>query len=425
MAQPVQKASDTVARSTPELEVVRSLPTRISGQAVGHDRGEPRFGVVEAAPAAAANRVIAVDALRGFTIFWILGGDGLAWSLKQMAAGQGGFFAAIGNFIGLQLTHVAWEGFRFYDLIFPMLVFTVGVAIVLSLPRLVEREGKLKAHVRVLRRTALLFVLGLLYYGGLSHEWPDIRLLGVLQRLALCYLFASLLFLNFNLRGLVVAFVTLLVGYWALLTFIPLPGMGTTSYAESFNLANWIDFHYLPGRMWNDTWDPEGLLSTLPAIASCLIGVFAGMLLMNPRMDAQRKSLWLIGAGIVMVAAGYLWGLQFPVIKNIWTSSFVLVTGGYGLLLLGVMHQLIDVWGMKTWAIIFVWIGANAITLYFLNNVASFDKFATRFVGGDVGSFLDRALTPGAGRFAVHVVGLAIAVAVAGFLYRRKIFVRV
>jgi predicted acyltransferase len=299
------------------------------------------------------------------------------------------------------------------------------VAIVLSLPRLVEREGKLTAHMRVLRRTILLLALGVLYYGGLSHEWPDIRLLGVLQRLALCYLFASLLFLNLDLRDLIATFVTLLVGYWALLTFVPLPGMSVTSYAEGLNLANWIDFHYLPGKKWNDTWDPEGLLSTLPAIASALIGVFAGMLLMNPRMPAQQKSLWLIGGGAAMLAAGYLWGLQFPLIKNIWTSSFVLVTGGYGLLLLGVMHQLIDVWGFKRWATIFVWLGANAIMLYLLHNVASFDKFAERFVGGDVAEFLDWAVTPGTGRLAIYIVGLATAVALAGYFYRRKIFLRV
>jgi predicted acyltransferase len=271
----------------------------------------------------------------------------------------------------------------------------------------------------------LLMLLGILYYGGLSKAWPDIRLLGVLQRIALCYLFASLLFLNFRLRGLAVAFVALLVGYWALMTFVPVPGVGAGSFARDANLANWIDAQYLPGRKWDGAWDPEGLLSTLPAIGTCLMGVFAGMLLMNLRVRPQQKSLWLIGVGIVAVLAGHLWGLQFPVIKNIWTSSFVLVAGGYSLLLLGVMHQLIDVWGIKAWSTIFVWIGANAITLYFLNNVASFEQFATRFVGGDVRSFLDWAVTPGMGFFVAYAGGLVVAVAIAGFLYRRKIFLRV
>jgi predicted acyltransferase len=386
---------------------------------------KPQGDTVAGGPVAKPQRIASVDALRGFTIFWILGGDGLAWSLQQMLAGKGAVATAIGDFAAQQFTHVPWEGFRFYDFIFPLFIFTTGVSIVLSLPRLVQREGKAKAHMRVLRRSLLLFALGLIYYGGVSAKWPDIRLLGVLQRIALCYLFASLLFLNLRLRWVVGAFVVLLAGYWALMTFVPVPGIGAGSYAEGANLANWIDLHYLPGRKWNGTWDPEGLLSTLPAIGTCLIGVFAGVLLMKPRIAPRQKSLWLVGGGIATVLAGYLWGLQFPIIKSIWTSSFVLVAGGYSLMLLGAMHQLVDVWGIRTWATIFVWVGANAITLYFLNNIIDFQLFATRLVGGDVGAWLDWAITPGTGRFVSHAVALAVAVAIAGYFYRRKIFLRV
>jgi len=125
------------------------------------------------------------------------------------------------------------------------------------------------------------------------------------------------------------------------------------------------------------------------------------------------------------VPAGYLWGLQFPVIKAIWTSSFVLVAGGYSFLLLALWYQVIDVSGYRRWSTIFVWIGANAITLYFLNSLMSFERLAVRFVGGDVGLLLDRLVTPGTGRFVAHVLGLAFAIALAGFLYRRKIFLRV
>ena len=123
-----------------------------------------------------------------------------------------------------------------------------------------------------------------------------------------------------------------------------------------------------------------------------------------------------------MISAGYLWGLQFPVIKLIWTSSFVLVTGGYSAILLGIMHQTIDVWRWKAWATIFVWIGANAIALYFINGVAGFEPFALRFVGGDVKVWLDQTVTPGIGVFAAHLLGLVFAVALAGFLYHRKDF---
>jgi predicted acyltransferase len=379
---------------------------------------------VEAPPAARA-RIASLDALRGFNIFWILGGDGALWALDQMSSGKGPIVSGIGHFLGSQLTHVAWEGFRFYDFIFPLFIFIIGVSIVFSLTRLVEREGMTKAHIRVLRRALLLYGLGLIYYGGISEHWTDIRFVGVLQRIALCYLFASLLFLNLNLRGLMVAFASLLLGYWALMTFVPVPGIGAGSFAPDANLANWLDAHYLPGRLWDKTRDPEGMLSTLPAIGSCLLGVFAGLLLKDERLVPQRKSLWLIWIGIALVATGYLWGLQFPVIKAIWTSSFVLVAGGYSFLLLGVWYQAIDVWGIRSWSTIFIWIGANAITLYFINNVLGFEPFALRFVGGDLGALLDRLATPGTGRFVAHVLGLAFAIALAGFLYRRKIFLRV
>ena len=370
-------------------------------------------------------RVVSVDALRGFVMFWIIGGDGAVISLDQILRDKGPVLRSISGFLGLQFAHVEWEGLRFYDFIFPLFIFITGISVVLSLPALVEREGRTKAHIRVLRRALLLFGLGFVAYGGVSHNWPDIRLLGVLQRIALCYLFASLLFLNVELRGLTAALVVLLAGYWAVMTFIPIPGIGTGSFAMDANLANWLDAHFLPGRLFDDTRDPEGMLSTLPAIGTCLLGVFAGMLLRDVRVPGQHKTVWLIGGGVLLVAAGHLWALQFPIIKAIWTSSFVLVTGGYSTVLLGVAHQVIDIWEFNRWPIIFVWIGANAITLYCINIVLGFEPFAWRFVGGDIEDFFDWAVTPGTGGLVAHAVGLGLAIALAGFLYRRKIFLRV
>jgi predicted acyltransferase len=353
------------------------------------------------------------------------------WAIGEMSKGKGSVVAAAGGILAGQLTHVAWEGFRFYDLIFPLFVFLTGVSIVLSLPRLVEREGSAKAHARILRRALILYGLGLIYYGGLSQSyglgghWSDIRVLGVLQRISLCYLAASLMFLNFNLRGLIAACVGLLIGYWALMTFVPVPGIGAGSYAPDANLANWIDAHWLPGRLWDVTRDPEGILSTLPAIASCLLGVFAGLLLRDVRVPAQRKSLYLIGAGIVLVAAGYLWALQFPIVKAIWTSSFVLVAGGWSAILLGATHQVVDVWGVRRWATGFTWIGTNAIALYMINNLVGLDKVAARFVDGDLAKLLDRAVTPGTGALLTAALTVTFAVALARYLYRHKIFIRV
>lgn len=370
-------------------------------------------------------RVVSVDALRGLNIFCILGFDGAIWALDRMLRDKPEPLSSIGGFLKTQMSHVAWEGFRFYDFIFPLFIFITGVSIVLALPRLVEREGKTRAHMRVLRRALLLYVLGLIFYGGVGQHFSDIRYVGVLQRIAVCYLFTSILFLNLGARGLIVALVILLGGYWALMTFVPVPGIGAGSFGPDANLANWIDANYLPGRLWDNTRDPEGLLSTLPAIGTCLLGTLAGLLLKNDRLTPTQRSLCLIGGGIAMVAAGYLWGLQFPVIKAIWTSSFVLVAGGYSAILLGVMHQVIDVWGWKAWAIVFVWIGANAILLYFINGTIGFEPFALRFVGGDVSAWLDRAVTPGTGLIAAHILGLLLATALAGYLYRRKIFLRV
>jgi predicted acyltransferase len=391
------------------------------------------------ASAAQAERVVSVDVLRGFNIFWILGADAVIWSLNEMLRDKGPVLSAAGRFLNTQMTHVAWEGFRFYDFIFPLFIFVTGVSIVLSLPRLVEREGKAQAYARVFRRALILYGLGLIFYGGISRHWGDIRLVGVLQRIAICYLCASLLFLNFRARGIAVALVVLLAGYWALMTFVPVPGIGAGSFARDANLADWIDANYLPGWKWDLTRDPEGLLSTLPAIGTCLLGVLAGLLLADPRLQGSRKSLLLIAAGIALTSGGYLWGLQFPIVKVLWTSSFVLVAGGYSLILLGVWHQIIDVWGYQRWSAMFVWLGANAITLYFINNVtadqfairfagstvSTFELFATRFAGGDFAALLDRAITPNTGNFVVRMLGLIFAILLARFLYRRRIFLRV
>ena len=403
--------------------VARRPRTRQPDDPAIRGRVRPHFGAVEALPLA-TRRVASVDALRGFTMFWIIGADGAAKALAEMLSGKGTIPSTAGNIIGGQFEHAEWEGLRFYDLIFPLFIFVTGVAIVFSLTRLVEPESKSTAHWRVLRRSLLLFALGVVY-GGVSESWSDIRLLGVLNRIALCYLFTSLLFLNLRLPGLIVAIVAILAGYWALMTFVPVSGIGVGSYAKDANLANWIDAQYLPGRKWNGAWDPEGLLSTLPAIGTCLLGVFAGLLLKEPSLQPHQKTLWLIGAGAAMIALGVLWGLQFPIVKNIWTSSYVLVCGGLSALLLGVFHQVIDAWERRSWATIFIWIGASAITLYLINGIVNFKPLATRLVGGDVGSFVDSHLTPGSGSFLAHAVGLLLAVALAGFLYRRNIFLRV
>lgn len=370
-------------------------------------------------------RIGSIDALRGMNMFLLFGVNGAAAALAQMTSGKGPVVSSVGSFLGSQFVHVPWQGLHFYDLIFPLFIFVTGISIVLSLPRLVERDGEAKAHWRVARRSLLLFVLGLIASGGISQGWPDVRLLGVLQRIAICYFFTSVLFLNFNLRGMIAALIALLVGYWAIMTFVPVPGIGAGSFAADTNLANWVDRNYLPGKLYDFTRDPEGMLSTLPAIGTCLLGVFAGLFMRDSQASPQHKTLWLIAGGCALLAVGYLWALQFPVIKAIWTSSYVLVTGGYSVLLLAVLHQIVDVWGMRRWATMFTWIGANAIALYFLNELLSYQNVASRIVGRDVSSLLDRTIAPGAGNFVIAVLALSLAVMLARYLYNHKIFVRV
>ncbi len=380
---------------------------------------------VEVPLALETRRVVSLDALRGFNFVWILGGEGAILALAAVLDNKGPVFEALGDLLRTQITHAEWEGFTFYDLVFPLFIFITGAAIVLSLPRLVEREGRAQAHLRVIRRALLLYGLGIIYYGGISQHWDDIRYVGVLQRIAACYLIASLLFLSVGRRGLIATFAALLGGYWALMTFVPVPGVGAGSFAPDANLANWIDRNYLPGRLWDGMRDPEGLLSTLPAIGTCLLGVFAGLFLQDERVPRERKALWLIGAGFALIAAGTLWSLQFPIIKAIWTSSFVLVAGGWSAILLGVAYHVIDVWGYKGWATVFTWIGANAIVLYFINGVVGFVPFAQRFVGGDLATWFDDTVTEGTGGLIMHLLALTFVVALAGYLYRRKIFLRV
>ena len=217
-----------------------------------------------------------------------------------------------------------------------------------------------------------------------------------------------------------------------LLSFVPVPGVGHPSFDEGKNLTNWIDSKYLPFFKWDGDHDPEGLLSTLPATATCLLGVFAGLLLKAARPAPKQKVLILLAFGAGAVALGFLWGDQwpyvhmpdpfrFPVIKKLWTSSFVLVAGGYSAILLGLFYLVIDVLKVRAWATPFIWIGVNPITLYVLEKLVHYDALAKLFVGSSYNSEIaDKILS-----VAVSVIAVAIMLAVARFLYVRQIFIRV
>jgi predicted acyltransferase len=363
-----------------------------------------------------SSRVMSVDALRGFDMFWIIGAEEVFEALGKWLK-RDGFYPA--------LNHADWAGFHFYDLIFPLFVFIIGVSIVFSLTKAVANEGRAGATFKILRRSLILYLLGIFHYGAFNGAFDHIRLLGVLQRLAICYCFAGLAFVWLRPRTMVILCAGLLIGYWAMMTFIPVPGVGAGNYAEGKNLANWLDKMYLPWRKWDGDHDPEGYLSNLPAIASCLLGVFAGLLLKNPRVTPQRKTILLLAWGAAGIVAGLLWGIQFPIIKKIWTSSFVLFTAGMSAILLAIFYWVIDVKNYRAWSQPFVWIGMNAITIYVIRNVVPFEKIAERFAGGDVEKALDRRMGAGFGEVVLALISLALSMWLVWFLYRRKIFLKV
>jgi predicted acyltransferase len=306
---------------------------------------------------------------------------------------------------------------------------------------------------RVLKRGALLFIAGLIYSGGFTNPWPDMRLMGVLNRMALVYTFGGLVFIFCNWRVMAAVAAALLLGYWALLELVPFPDVrpvpgGTAviskeagvrhvsqlnlastnllrgSYIQGVNLTDYLDQRYLPGRKYDGTYDPEGYLSTLPALVTGLLGIFAGLWLRNGSVPDKKKVWCLVGAGAACAAAGWLWGLEMPVIKKIWTSSYVLVAGGYSAMLLGAFYWVVDVKKKSAWCQPFVWIGMNPITLYMTSALLGFDILAARLAGGSVKDFLDAHVARGFGDLVLSLMAVALFVWFARFLYQRKIFLR-
>jgi predicted acyltransferase len=401
-------------------------------------------GNFEVASPTPIQRLMSIDALRGVDMFFIVGMEEVFEALSKMFP--------MSPTLNDRLQHAPWAGFHFYDLIFPLFAFIIGTSLVFSLSKSVATEGKGATSRKVLKRSLILFILGVIYYEGIGGGIQHIRILGVLQRLALCYCGAGLAFVWLSQRDrgdqpkvgrgcpvrvgptaplrLIALTVSLLVGYWAMLTFIPVPGFGAGGFAEGHNLTNWLDKMYLPLRKWDGDHDPEGLLSTLPAIASSLLGVLAGLLLKDsgrsqgPSVAADRKVRLLVAWGCAGVVAGLLWHLQFPIIKKIWTSSFVLFTAGLSSLLLALFYYVIDIKNHRNWCRPFVWIGMNSITIYLIARVVKLEEIAKCFVGGEIRSGLENT-RPGLGDLVTALLALSFSFLICRFLYQRKIFLRV
>ena len=359
-------------------------------------------------------RVLSIDALRGFDMFWIIGGAGVARALSQNDDPE----SWASRFCD-QFEHVAWEGFRFYDLIFPLFIFLVGCVLPYSLSKYAASPRQV--YGRIVRRGVLLVLLGFVVNGALQFDFANMRFAHVLQRIGIAYVFAAILYLHSSWRGQAAVAAGILLGYWGLLAWVPAPGGVAGDYTMEGNLAGYLDRTFMPGIILEKYYgfgDNEGFLSTIPAIATALLGLLAGTWLKSG-VRPWRKVLGLSLAGVISLCVGHVWSSSFPVIKNLWTSSFVLVAGGWSLLLLSLFYAVVDVLGFHRLAFFWVVIGMNAITIYVGQRIVNFHDIAEFFFGG----FANLA---GESSGLVLLLGiLALKWLLLFFLFRHRIFLRV
>lgn len=313
---------------------------------------------VARAPAVGAlsgGRLVSLDAFRGIAIAgMILVNNPGSWS-----------------YVYAPLAHAPWHGWTPTDLIFPFFLFIVGVAMPFSFSRRLERSSSRRAlFFHVVRRSLIIIALGLLLHGFPRYDFSTIRIPGVLQRIGVVYFFASTAYLVLKARARWVLAAVLLLGYWALMTLVPVPGYGAGDLSKEGNLAAYVDNLLFRGHMWEPAWDPEGVLSTLPAIVTALLGVFTGEWLLSARSRLEKLVGLFVAANAGLVL-GLIWDAWFPINKNLWTSSYVLFTAGMGLHTLAMCYWAIDVRGSRAWASPFVVYGMNAIAVYVLSAFVS------------------------------------------------------
>ena len=376
-----------------------------------------------------SQRLVSLDALRGFDMFWIMSGEGIIHALAK--ATNWPFFVWLSG----QLHHTVWNGITFYDMIFPLFLFIAGVSTPYSLQKKIQQAGvdhakdlpwaaKKNIYLTMLKRTLILLLLGMVVNGLLKFNgYPNIRFASVLGRIGLAWFFAGLIYLNFSTRGQAVWFAGLLLGYWAAMMLIPVPGYGAGVLTMDGSLESYIDRLLLPGRLHDKIHDPEGVLSTIPAIGTALLGVFTGSFLQSgrPRLSMLQKSGIMAVAGLLLIGLGSLWNITFPINKRLWTSSFVLYVGGFSLLFLTVFYILVDVWGFKKWAQPFVWIGSNSILIYLCaEGLVNFGHTANALFGGIINQtpIVWQPVWQAASVTAIQLILLY-------WLYRKKIFFKI
>ncbi len=372
------------------------------------------MAAIEARP-----RSLSLDAFRGITIAgMILVNNPGSWS-----------------YVYPPLRHAEWHGWTPTDLIFPFFLFIVGVAIEFAVVGRLERgESQASLVKKIVRRSLILILLGLLLAGFPRFDFTTMRFPGVLQRIGVVYLLASLIVLKLKTRGQVITTVGLLLGYWLVMTVVPVPGYGVGDLSPDGNLAAYVDRLVFGDHIWRDMWDPEGLLSTIPAVATAMCGVFTGKLLKSSK-DGGEITSWMFVFGWAAIILGLAWGLAFPINKNLWTSSYVLFTAGAALQFLAVCYWLIDVQGYRRWAHPAVVFGRNAIVVFVLSGllVKTLIRISMELSDGTTVSaytwIYRTAFVPWAGllngSLAFAIANILIWYGLLELMYRKKIFVKI
>jgi predicted acyltransferase len=361
-------------------------------------------------------RLVSLDVFRGITI-----------ALMVLVNNPGG-----SEYYGL-LQHADWNGLTLADVVFPFFIFIVGVAIPYSFTNKLDRKvSKRSLLLRITRRTIILFLLGLFINGFPYFNLGNLRVMGVLQRIALCYFFASIVFLFVKSKWQLLLTAAIPLIYWAMLVLVPVPGYGTGVLNKDGNLAAYLDRLLLGGHLYAGTWDPEGILSTLPAVATALIGVLTGQHLMS-RQEPSKKLVKLAVFGTLALVIGSVWNVVFPINKNLWTSSYVAFTGGMAILLLAVCFLIIDVKRRTWWTRPFVILGMNAITVYVLSEIVNLALIYAIVPFGGMNIALKSLIFerlfaswagPLPGSFLYSLTCLAFCWLVAAILFRKRIFLK-
>ena len=364
-----------------------------------------------------SQRLYSLDALRGFDMFWIMGAEEIFHKMAEITG------TPFWETLSVQFNHPAWHGFAFYDLIFPLFLFLAGVATPYSLGKQMEKGKSRKALLfRVVKRGLILVLLGVIYNNGLRiMPLEEIRFGSVLGRIGLAYMFANIIYLYTKQRGQIIWFGSLLLGYWALLAFNAAPGYPMGDLTMEGNFVSYLDTLIMPGKLYLGIHDPEGLVSTIPAISTALLGIYAGNLLKNTAMEDKKKTtLQLVGIGLVLLLVAQFWNLIFPINKNLWTSSFTLQCGGLSMLLLALFYYVIDVLGYKQWAFFFKVIGMNSILIYMSGSFINW-SYTTSAIFGWLGQIVGEPYN-----VVVFVLcSLAVQWGFLYVLYQKKLFLRV